>query len=269
MPSQRLRAPLLISALSIPFAALLFSQAASAASLGLTATYPDLTTPGADLDYTFTAYCLGDDGGATSGICGTDNGQNGNNKVTYDGALDTALSGGLLTITKVGNLNLTTDGSDLHILTGGDYNLTANFDGTGTFTGGTLLTTYAGIVTLNPGSGNDVSGMTGGTALSGDLTASGFDGVDAVGILDFTFLNAGGDILGILPTIDPLGGVIANITTLAGVSGAWDPNMDFQSSFSATGVNVDTFVPVPAAVWLMGSGLLSLFGFKLRRRAVT
>ncbi len=56
--------------------------------------------------------------------------------------------------------------------------------------------------------------------------------------------------------------------------GEWDPlaindMTAFQSSFTSCtncALKVDTFVPVPAAVWLFGTGLLGLVGVGIRRR---
>lgn len=52
-------------------------------------------------------------------------------------------------------------------------------------------------------------------------------------------------------------------STLAGFSGAG--NASFNYSIATTGLSAATVVPVPAAVWLFGSGLLGLVGVARRK----
>ena len=231
-------------------------QAAQAATIGVVVYNPDLTTSSATLDYDFTAYCLGDDGGATSGLCGTDNGQNGQNKVTYDGTLDVALSSGVLTVSGASQILDAYDTGFDFITGGSSYSLIANFDGSGIFVDGTVSA-------LGIALSGDLNFQSG-TIVTGDLTVFGYGGSGSAGTFDFLFDNVGGDFAAFYTSY---AGIVINTTTLSSASGNWDTGgLDFQADFSATSVNVDTTVPVPAAIWLFGSGLFGLAGWAKTRR---
>jgi len=196
---------------------------------------PDLTTFNASLNYDFTAFCLADSG-TTTGVCGTDNGLNGQSKVTYDGAVDIASSFGVLTID--GTSMAVDYGSGLEAVASTSYNLTANFTGAGLFD-----TTGSSVSVTSP------------DFLTADLTDFGFAG-DAG---SFELLFAATFTSGDFAPAGTLGGV--HITGASALG-------DWQSDWSST-VNVNTaVVPVPAAVWLFGSGLLALAGVARRKSAL-
>ena len=248
---------------------LLAAPASHAATLSLGSGIPDLTTSSASVDYTFVEMCLGDDGGATSGLCGTDNGGKGPAKVTYNGALDPLASSGFLSVT---GTSLFLDDGAGNFLTGGNYVLSANFDGFGNFvtTGSGVIADYATVISQADGS--LVPGYNSGTMVTGDLILNGFTGAGDVGNIEFAFDITGGDFAG----YGTNGGIMFTLFSGAG----WDTGLDWdltnsagrefwQQSFNST-ANVDTFVttavvPVPAALWLFGSGLLGLAGVARRR----
>lgn len=241
--------------------ALMLTPAANAALLGLSPSSPDLTLFSGSLSYVFDAQCLGSDG-STLGACGTDNGQNGPNKVTFDGPLDEASSSGLLSI--IGStMVLGPDGSGTLIpVSGGSYDLMASFTGAGLFDSGSV--TALG-TTSDPN-------FQSGTLVAATITDLGFGGSDSSGVFDMSLSITGGD----MASFSADGGVIASTTTMSPVwVGDWDASLNdnpafWQRSFGAT-VSADTFanasvVPVPAAVWLLGSGLVGLIGVARRGR---
>lgn len=251
------------------FGAALFLSAtvANASLINVGSGEPDLTTSNVTLNYTFTALCFAT--GSSSGesaTCGSSSG-NGNNAVTYEGSLDTASSSGLFTITD-SSMTLD-DGSHSYGLQNGNYILTANFDGNGDFvaTGSNFSATYDGMIDLD--TGLSTSPYNSGTWATGDLTDNGFGGTGNTGIIEFLFNNTGGD----LATFADNGAITLNLLS-ADWTGDWDSlngDLNFwQHSFSSITSDVDTFVttvvPVPAAVWLFGSGLLALAGITRRKR---
>jgi hypothetical protein len=239
---------------------ILGAQVSQAASLGLTTSGWDLTTAGASLDYTFTDICLGVDG-STTGACGTDNGLNGKSNVVFDGALDAGLSSGQLVIGYTGNQTLTDPAGTIGYVGGGSYSLIANFDGAGNFTGGTVSAT-----------GTEIQGWTdfqSGTIVTGDLTDFGWSGANSAGFFEFTYNNITGDFGNLWGGSEDGPGIIISTSTLSPSAVDWDADLDFQADINATSANVDTFVPVPAAVWLFGSGLIGLAGWGRRGRRQT
>lgn len=124
------------------------------------------------------------------------------------------------------------------------YSLTANLDsGTGSLTSGSLE--------IQDGSSN--------AQLTGDLKAFGYfddtEGDDD--LFEFQFDVTGGDLAG---DFGALGGIIIR-------TGSSDFAGDFSTNFTAVSQDSDTFaaVPLPAAVWLFGSGLLGLAAAARRR----
>jgi hypothetical protein len=231
---------------------------ANAATLDLTPAYPDLTTWSSSMAYDYTTstpdLCFNVGGGPSSatGPCGTTSGNR-----DYSGAIaeDGTPGFGLFSITG-STLSLNIDGSANLGVAGGSYSLTADFDENGGFTGGSINV-------LGTTSDPDFQS---GTLLTGNLFNFGFGGTDAAGIFEFEIDSLGGD----MAAFGNLGGVIASTFNLATYGGNWDPLLDnnpafWQQSFTASG-NVDTFVPLPAAVWLFGSGLLGLAGFARRNK---
>jgi len=236
-------------------------QAAGAATLGVIIYQPDLSSPGATIDYAFVDICTGtsNNGATGSGACGTTNGLNGPNKITYS-TFDESLSSGTLTIAMSGNQTLDAYGTGLDFITGGSYSLVANFDGTGSFIDGTVTALGTASVSNDPN-------FQSGTIVTGDLTDFGFGGTGSAGTLDFYFDNVGGDFA---PFYGGYAGIVVTTTSLTPATGNWDTGgLDFQADFSASSANVNTVVPIPAAAWLFGSGLLGLAGMARRRRRET
>jgi len=237
---------------------------AQAVTLDLTPVEPDLATTGASVDYTFTALCFesGATSGTTTGICGTSTGK-GNKAVTYDGALDESSSSGVLTVS--GSSMTISQNSIFDFIAGGSYSLTANFSGAGVFdpTGSSLTATGTSLDT-----GFEGGAYQSGTLVTGDLFNFGFGGNGAAGIFEFEFNNVGGD----MAAFGSLGGATIPVFDLTpAYGGNWDPLLTnnpafWQQSFTATS-NVDTFVPVPATVWLFGSGLLAMAGVARKTKA--
>jgi hypothetical protein len=162
------------------------------------------------------------------------------------------------------------------------YTLTAYFNTSGVFTGGNIAidgyidldaSTVANGYTVNPALPNT------GSLLDATLTAFGFLGTAATTgtgsydglLLDFRFTldNTSSDFNQMFGTAG--GGAIWNGRVQTGqVDRAW-VQTDFAHAFSCTGATgcnatMDTFVPLPSAVWLFGSGLISLFGVGARLR---
>jgi hypothetical protein len=277
--AKRLRIALMIGVIA---AVGLFSNPSRAATIDLTPTFPDLTLFSGSLSYTYTAICQ-NSSGTSIGSCGS----GGRNTARWD------LTYGLLTIT--GNtLTLNPDGSGPIGVTdvngsAPNYSLTVIL---GFGAGGTALSTilatdpcsgtcsdsgayssalaaYGTTANVNFQSGTIVTGTPTSATAFGYAYPFGWGGQNRAGIFEFVFDNVGGD----MGVVDDHGGIIASTTNLthpllttSPPVETWDSNgVNFwKNNFSAT-VTVDTFVPVPAAVWLLGSGLLSLFGMRLAR----
>lgn len=139
------------------------------------------------------------------------------------------------------------DGVNSSNISGGSISLSANISAGGILNSGSFS------VLGTSGSYNS------GTLLTGDLTALGYAN-NGSQVLEFLFNPTGGD-LSSLYGLRP-GGIIFS------VSGYNDA--DFNTAFSNTAYNgfasiAPVPVPVPAAVWLFGSGLLGLAGLARRR----
>ncbi|MDH4023513.1 MAG: VPLPA-CTERM sorting domain-containing protein [Gammaproteobacteria bacterium] len=275
MRSIKVIAPL--RAFSVAAVLLAGAPLSQAASIGLAPSYPDLTTSSAALSYTYTAVCQ-NSSGSQIGTC--------------DGSRTIArwdLSYGRLTITRDGSQILNPDGTGIVPVSntaGLNYDLTVIL---GFAAGGTAL---SGILLNDPYSGDALytsnlvatgltpdPGFQSGTIVSGTPTSAipyGFSGVfghsgtDAAGTFEFKFNNVAGD----MAVFGDNGGVIASTFNLShallpgGGGATWDSKgVNFwKNNFSAT-VNVDTFVPVPAAAWLFGTALACM-GW-LRRRSTS
>jgi len=238
----------------------LISTAVRAAPLNLVKTFPDFTLA-IDQVYDYTASTK------TLTISGT------------IGSYTEIASGGVLANSAVRNsVTALGDPADLPEA----FSLTATFNASGEVISGAF--TLDGVV-AEPVTTSIYNGFldSSGHLLSGDLSVSGFTG-DGSGttngaIFEFLFDNADGFISKAGNRIeDPFtgaytgGGMILTLTN--GVvlgAGGNAPNDFFDSTawvaqdWSGTGFG-DVFVPVPAAVWLFGSGLLALLGFRGRRR---
>lgn len=211
----------------IGLTALLAPALVNAAALTLSPTYPDLTTFNATYDYVIKT------NGPASGKGGT---------FTVDGSL----------------MSLNVDGNGSIQVTGStDYTLIANFDLSGNFIDGDISIT---------GTTTDAN-FSGTNLLSGDILDFGFSGTGQAGSFEFTFDNLIGDFA----AYGAEAGTIISTTDFSigfpNYSGSWDPLNDgntafWTQEFSGT-AEINTFalnpVPVPAAAWLFGSGLIALF----------
>lgn len=228
---------------------------AQAASLQLVPGIPDITTSNSDVSYTYSA--------------GT---------------------GGNLTIT--GSLPGNTVGQTIRLVSGGPiyyvipnypdptynletgYQLHAAFDTSGHFVSGTVAVT--GLVASNPANPNSspLPGYSSGTLLTANLTKFGFTGISGSHdtlTLDFLMTLTGGDLHA---AGFSQGGLIWSGGVSPSFGGNWDPlnnnsGLAFQRNFATCAgctATLDTFVPLPASVWLFLSGLLVL-GTCLRRSA--
>ena len=167
--------------------------------------------------------------------------------VTYNATSDELTASGFA-------LELDDDGSvPAEAIAGGTFDLSATIDATGSLSGGSL--SIGGTVAS--------LGFNSGTLLTGTLTAFGFPdtGGDP---FEFLFDVTGGDAAALYGGGSVPAGVILSGT---GFGGDFGSNFDNLSSGTGTGTavaNVGT-VPVPAALWLFGSGLLGLTGLARRR----
>jgi hypothetical protein len=162
---------------------------------------------------------------------------------------------------------LTLPGSENLEIKGGGYKLDAMFDPFGNFLEGTLqitgkLDTDAGkaagiLVTASLGSGEAAGTFT--TASSG----SGPGGVDFVYTSTMFAFNT--HDVDCNPVIDALvGGCTSNeFVYIELAEGGFAPTV---KNFMSDGIASVAAVPVPAAVWLFGSGLIGLVGIARRRK---
>jgi len=123
----------------------------------------------------------------------------------------------------------------------GGFTLSAEIDELGVLSSGTLAIT--GTVVEH--------GFTSGTLLVGTLTDFGFD---SNGTLDFLFTATGGDALSLY---GGKGGIIITSSGFNGFTSNWNSGILGSNAYTV-------IVPVPAAVWLFGSGLIGLVGVARR-----
>lgn len=261
VPGGLLRSTIAISLIGL---ALMNSQAANAALIGVVPSYPDITTNSTDITYSFVTSV-----GGTMTI---------NGRLTADQVSQTIK----LSAADVGNVrmicasNVVASACNPAVsLT--SYSLIANFDANGTFTGGTLsVGGYVNGVYNYTGYQPQAGLANSGTLLTATLSAMGFNGSAGTAAydhlaLDFTLTNTNGDLSHVVSGF--AGGLIwhgdVNTAGVATYGGNWDLQATpFKKSFSCTGSacnsTLDTYVPVPAAVWLFGSALTGLFGFATR-----
>jgi hypothetical protein len=166
--------------------------------------------------------------------------------VTYNAGTDAFTASGFAQ-------ELDDDGSmPAEAIAGGTFNLIATIDASGAMSGGSLSI------------GGTVSslGFNTGTLLTGNLTDFGFP--DAGGDpLEFLFDVTGGDAAVLYGGVGAVGGVIMGAT---GFGGSFDSDFDNLRDGAGSGVANVAPIPVPAAVWLFGSGLVGLAGLGRRRR---
>ena len=169
--------------------------------------------------------------------------------VSYDATTDAFTASGFA-------MELDDDGSvPAEAIDGGSFDLSATIDDSGALSSGTLTI------------GGEVAslGFTGGTLLTGDLTAFGFQ--DAGGDpLEFLFSVTGGDAADLYGGIGSIGGILlVNVFDVTGAVFPGDFTFDFDGDGSASS-NVAP-IPLPAAVWMFGAGLLGLVGVARKRSA--
>lgn len=154
-------------------------------------------------------------------------------------------------------VNFTIDGT---VNTGNTFNLTAGsaISASGSFDDSVLTGGDTGTVLFDMSSGNSLS-------LSfGNMTFQASDDIDYASGNPFITLSAGG-----LTAFD----FAANVGTMGYLTSfelnvdAEDDSLNFVNA-TWTGITITpTAVPVPAAVWLFGSGLLGLVGVARRKAA--
>jgi len=167
--------------------------------------------------------------------------------VTYNATSDTLNANGFAE-------ELDDDGSvPAEAIAGGSFSLTATIDASGALSAGSL--SIGGTVAS--------LGFNSGTLLTGTLTAFGFP--DAGGDpLEFLFDVTGGDAAALYGGGSIPGGIILSDS---GFPGSFDSNFDNLVDGVGSGVSDTGVVPLPAAVWLFGSGLLGLVGMARRKKA--
>jgi hypothetical protein len=276
----------------VPILALLGGSAADAALLGITTTQPDVGFSSAvDYNAPICQKSAGGNGSAATDICGTViNLPGNNNDGTYNGALVTA---GTLTITDLNTIMSYSDdavgGTNSLADFNGDFTLTAYFDASGVFgqtiddAAAVLKTSNLSLTYLNLDAGGPNPAVTGlpgtsGTLIAANLGAFGFNGTGNGGAFDFGVSGIYGGLVtgGFWAGLSSYSGTTAGVTIGTGIpAGAWTTSNLFLHDWnsSTTGNTVDTMsqftvVPVPAAVWLFGTGLAALAGFARRRRVV-
>ena len=136
---------------------------------------------------------------------------------------------------------------DIYTISYNSFRLSANFDGAGNFIGGSLI--IRGIV-----SGSDISGK--GTLVTADLSS--FDYDSGLGLIGFNTENLQCYISGIHCTTSE--SVYLKLEQL-GFS-------TYLRRYSSSALAV-TNLPLPAAVWLFGVGLIGLVGISRRKKMMT
>lgn len=130
----------------------------------------------------------------------------------------------------------------------GTFSLSAIIDDAGNFSGGNFTI------------GGTVGSFNSGTLLSGDLTAFGFESGNPS--FEFALNVTGGDAMSLYGNAG---------LTLSGMNTATSFAADFVRDFAysdAKTVVPAAVVPVPAAAWLFGSGLIGLVGVARRRSSL-
>jgi hypothetical protein len=260
--------------------ALMAAPSAQAALIPISPSYPDITTSGSDINYAWTA-----------GIGGTltINGNAGTGAAQVNQSVKFSSADITHTIYGCSTLGISTTTCATPNSPSSYYSLTANFNAGGTFTGGTL--TILGYVDASSTSGYQAydwngaaaGGASTGTLLTANLIDFGFNGSAGAAatydnlILDFSIALTGGDFFTAGYTGNGLrwGAGRVYSGSSAPYGGSWDLQAaPFTKSFSCGNgdttklcyATMDTYVPVPAAVWLFGSGLVGLLGIATRSR---
>jgi len=177
----------------------------------------------------------------------------GHGTLTIDGAFTGSVSTGTYT-----HPDGSTTGSLFYV-----YSLTLDYDSSYNFLSGSVSVSLDGSSSSIPGVANP-----GDLIMMADLTAFGFAGSGASGVMDFTFDITGGAWNSMGYAGASGGGII---DTLSGIDappfGAWTAANLLGHDWTTTGTGnfADTVVPVPAALWLFLSGMAGLAGVSMRR----
>ena len=137
------------------------------------------------------------------------------------------------------------DGSGFMFVTSATYAIDAWIDSSGNLVSGTLNIT------------GEISGLgiiSSTTLLSGSLAAFGYQDSGSVDMFDFEVTGLSGALAGYYG--DRLYVLMSSVANSINFTGSFAS--DFTSSDSFIQANNLAIVPVPAAVWLLGSGLLGL-----------
>lgn len=231
--------------------ATLVSASAQATALNLVPSVPDVFT---DTTVVY-SYAICENNNGATGDCGQSASTGGSPAARlYDAPrLDLSYR---LSITDLNNALFYIDGISPQTGFLGDMTLSAQFDANGAFLSGTL--------SISRSSGAQLPGLPANTTsiMTGTIFNFGFAGTGSGGILEFETNVTGGAWLALTSKT----GTIAGTTISSGIpTGAWTDSSLFQHSWSGSSTP-NTFVPVPAAAWLLGSGLIALVGVSRRHR---
>lgn len=248
----------------VPVAAfLVLMQSAYAAPLSLIPGYPDVSG-NINVAYTYWAadQCWNNAHTASGTCTGTGGSYKNSNGVRYN-------SGGTLNFTSADGIMFMNDtGSGFEGFTG-TYSVVAKFDVNGNFvsTGSSLtITNSSTINSVHYAGSSSTTSIAPGTLLSStSLYGFNFNGIDAAGGFELRANYLGGALASLGYTF---AGASENPITLStgALTGntSWTTANMMQHNFSGYG-STNTWVPIPAAVWLFGSGMFGLAGFARRR----
>lgn len=208
---------------------LLLGSAAQAATLNLTKTFPDMFVGSLDI-----GFVTDGDGGQLT--------------ISGDPASFTEVSGG--------NQNPIQSVPDFD-----DFTLEADIDAAGNVLSGSFSSAGQVRDVINPLVVLFDGPVSAGGLLNGNLDLFGFAGSTNTGILEFTFNTVSGVINDDLGPFSA-GGIIISVSS----SSMANFDVDVLTTNWTGGGVADVFVPVPAAVWLFGSGLIGLLGVARQRR---
>jgi hypothetical protein len=262
--------------------ALLAAQPAGAALLNVTQSWPDIQTLNSNLAYDYT----GTGGTLTVNGTSTQNGGGTSSQLISFTSVDPALQ----LWNTPGPAPTTNPNLTLYKFT--HYDLAASFDANGNFIGGTVSISDAYLSDEDLASA-PAGWVNSGTVLTGNLTDFGFYGSQNGSMdnltLNFLYDVTGGDLSSLGYT---WGGIELHTNVQTALSGGMSPlqaaniaygmsatnwdglttatqqlafMQDFYKCTSGCTQTLDTFVPLPGAVWLFGSGLIGLFAFTRRR----